>query len=314
MKKFIIKSAFFALGVGILSVVLIIFKVSTETAYSVLFHLKNEKLAQVSKKPKLIIIGGSNARYGFDSQFLEQKLGRPVINAAITYHQGLSYYLDWTKLYLKAGDYVLISPEYALTSSKEGLYGSDKLLEVAYKNEHLGNYLLNNPKIMFTQLKQGHYILNQSIENLTKKGADKQMLLTSHNENGDAINCIGKSKHFVATKVDFEKPSREYYDLLNQYAAYCRSKNIKVFISYPPVRMGSITMKTAPQEILVQSRNNLDNLVLLNTPESTIYPDNYFFDSSYHLNEEGKKLHTSRVYMDMAESIRKNDHDMAVMD
>lgn len=292
---------------------LIAYKLSTETPYSVLFHLKNEKLAQLSKKPKLVIIGGSNARYGFDSQLLEKKLGRPVVNAAITYHQGLSYYLDWVKLYLNEGDYILISPEYALTSSKKGLYGTDKLIEVAHNNEYFSSYFFSNPKILFTQLLQGHWIVSQSIDNLTSKKTDKHMLLASHNQQGDAINCFGKSENFVPTKVIFEKPSQEYFALLNQFAAYCRSKKVQVFISFPPVREGSITLQATPQNIFAQSKNHLDKPILLNTPESTIYADQYFYDSSYHLNEVGKKIHTKNVLAHMKQFIKEEDENIASM-
>jgi hypothetical protein len=310
MKKFLLKSTLFAIGIGIIFIVLLIYKVSTENPFSVLFHLKNRQLVQHSEAPKMIIIGGSNARYGFDSRYLEKKLGRPVINAAITYHQGLAYYLEWTKKYLKKGDYVLISPEYTLSSTKEGLFGTHKLIDVAYANKDFSQFLLSDSRILLNQLIQSHWILNQSLESLITDEPDKQELLASHNQNGDAINCIGKSEHFTATKISIEEPDQAYYELLNDFAAYCRAKNVKVFISFPPVRKESVTIEADPEEIVEQTKQHVSSLTVVNSPEHTLYPDRYFYDSSYHLNQEGKQFHTQQVYAGLQQVLSsQNGHN-----
>jgi hypothetical protein len=307
MKKFLLKCTLFATGIGILFIILLIYKVSTENPFSVLFHLKDRRLVQLKDKPKMIIIGGSNARYGFDSRFLETKLGRPVINAAITYHQGLAYYLEWIKKYIKEGDYVLLSPEYTLSSSREGLFGTHKLIDVAYRNKEFSRFLLSDSRILFNQLIQSHWILNQSLESLMAEKLDKQELLASHNTNGDAINCIGKSENFVPTTITIEKPDQKYYDLLNEFAAYCRSKGVKVFVSFPPARQESVTIEMASKEMVAQTKYKTSNLTVVNTPESALYPDKYFFDSSYHLNQDGKQLHTEQVYYYLQQELTKQE-------
>ncbi|QHT71079.1 hypothetical protein GXP67_32715 [Rhodocytophaga rosea] len=312
MKKFLLKCTLFATGIGTLFIILLIYKVSTENPFSVLFHLKNRQLVQLSNEPKMIIIGGSNARYGFDSRFLEKKLGRPVINAAITYHQGLAYYLEWSKKHLKAGDYVLLSPEYTLSSSREGLFGTHKLIDVAYQNKDFRNFLLSDSRILFNQLIQTHSIVNQSMESLLTNDPEKKELLASHNLHGDAINCIGKSKNFVPTKITIQKPDQQYFELLNEYAAFCRSKGVKVFISFPPARKKSVTMEIAPSAVVAQTKQKVSDFTVLNTPESALYPDRYFFDSSYHLNQDGKQLHTQQVYTNLQQILSKQNDPLLI--
>lgn len=295
MKNFVIKNLLFLAGVAIISLGLLAYKVSTENPYSILFHLKNQKLASIFNQPKIIIIGGSNARYGFNSEFLEKKYGRPVINTAITYHQGLPYYLEWSKMYLKEGDWVIISPEYALTNSSKSLLGTYQLIDVAYENEYFMKFLQDNPKVLKNQLSQSHMILNKILNNITNREIDKENLLASHNTSGDAIERHGKSENFAATTIVINKPCQDYYQLIHQYASYCQQKKIKLFLTFPPVRKESLELQTNTDLIVEKIQNEIPGILMLNTPEDTIYPDSLFYDSPYHLNAAGKELHTQKV-------------------
>ncbi len=308
MKKFLFKTAIFLVGVLLLSIVLLAYRLTSENPYSVLFHLKNSQLVTHANTNKVVILGGSNARYGFDSEYLQEKFNRPVINMGITLHQGLAYYLNWSKLYLQEGDWVIISPEYRTTDSEGGLYGSYMLVDVAPDNTHFKQYLLSDYKVIKNQLLQSHMIISQSVNSLINPDTKKEILLASHNAAGDAIGNHGKSKNYAANMVIIQKPFGDYFAVMKEFAAYCKSKHIKVFLSFPPASKDLVDVKENLQQIVALHKQELPEVIILNSPQDAFYPDNLFYDSSYHLNSAGKKIHTQHVYT------RLENHHMSSSD
>ena len=78
-----------------------------------------QQLCRETPSPKVLILSGSNALFGFDSDRLAHFLERPVINFGL--HAGLSleYLLNRYDLSLKPGDWVILPLEYELYRTAE---------------------------------------------------------------------------------------------------------------------------------------------------------------------------------------------------
>lgn len=79
--------------------------------------------AKQSASPKLIVLGGSNAMFGIDSQVLQNKLDMPVINLSI--HAGLDPHFLTTQLRntVGKGDVVVMPLEYEFYSPSDEYSG-----------------------------------------------------------------------------------------------------------------------------------------------------------------------------------------------
>ena len=99
MRKFLIKSICF-FGVLVLCY-FIIYKITYNQA-----AVKNDFMAAIIdkheiangiKQPKLIFAGGSNLAFGIDSELIEKKIGKKVVNLSLHAGLGLEFILNELK-------------------------------------------------------------------------------------------------------------------------------------------------------------------------------------------------------------------------
>ena len=71
---------------------------------------KIERLHSIDE-PKIIIIGGSSAAFGINSQLMEEYTGMPVVNLGLYAALGTKLMLDLSRSGIGEGDIVVIAPE-----------------------------------------------------------------------------------------------------------------------------------------------------------------------------------------------------------
>lgn len=96
--------------------------------YNQAFGLK-ERLMATTPSPRMILVGGSNVAFGFDSEMLEDSLGIPVVNDGLHAGLGLKFMMDDLFSKVRRGDILLIIPEYNQFFGKLA-YGGLPLAEV----------------------------------------------------------------------------------------------------------------------------------------------------------------------------------------
>ena len=74
--------------------------------------VKMAMIDDASRKPAIVILGGSNVAFGYDSKVLEEKTGMTVINAGLHAGLGLRFMMADCLPRLKKGDILVFSPEY----------------------------------------------------------------------------------------------------------------------------------------------------------------------------------------------------------
>ena len=74
--------------------------------------VKMAMIDEASRESAIVLLGGSNVAFGFDSRVLEEKTGMPVINAGLHAGLGLRFMMADCLPRLRKGDMLVFSPEY----------------------------------------------------------------------------------------------------------------------------------------------------------------------------------------------------------
>jgi hypothetical protein len=148
---------------------------------------------------------------------------------------------------------------------------------------------------------------------------DKHIYVTkNYNSNGDFRKNKGQTQDFKEssnkTNVDLLpkdkiQTSIKYNDgtlSIKNFIDWCKENKIKVIAGYPPI------IDTAPLEpdhsefLLEISQFYKDNdIEVIGTPYDFRYPASYFYNSRYHLNNEGRFIHTRKLIPDLKKALRK---------
>lgn len=268
-------------------------------------YLDKEQMLVKAESPKIIIVGGSNAAFGYRSGMIAQATGLPVVNTGLQGGIGIRYYLKAIEPHIKAGDIILISPEYHFFTN--GFIGPDTLIQLL---------LINPPGIKYVS----------SVEEVRKMivafpavhtRAIKNMVLDYHyncrkcfkeeevyfrgafDENGDYIFGNVEPEYtstpFTINVKDSPGTFKRQIRLLNQFAEITRSKGAQVVLSFPATT-GFGSVETADYFAMLEMtlRKEL-SFEVIGSPGDSQYDSRYMFDTFYHLNEEGAVIHTGKL-------------------
>jgi len=106
-------------------------------------------LVRADTQPKILLVGGSNVAFGFDSALLEEKTQMRVVNFGVHAALGQPFHADIIKNQLNPGDIVILAPEYYDYTSDDCDYvlawlsmeRDAPLFLAAAKGGHLGGLL-----------------------------------------------------------------------------------------------------------------------------------------------------------------------------
>lgn len=258
---------------------------------------KHKRLNELPS-PKLITVGGSNAMFGFNSPYMEQKLGIPVQNMSLAASLGLSFMLNEAKDDIKKGDIVLLSLEYFLGDGDNNiklllseLYPvSEKYIEYPSELERFKtkcNYI-------FRELR--NYLLI-SILSSNSNDTDAVYGRSAFNKNGSIKEELRlTTKQHLSDGMALSKT--DYYSSITKINAFIKeveSKGGTVFFSFPPVAESQFLKSPEVMEDLHKQYQKHLNAKIINKPTDSVYPDSCFYDTIYHLRSPYHTLHTDKV-------------------
>ena len=265
--------------------------------------LKAHLLATVPS-PRLIIFGGSNIAFGIDSERMEQELGMPVINDGL--HVGLGVApLAEIKKYMRPGDIIIISLEYYNFTDKTAFFGQPQYLAdwIELSPERIWD--LQDPVRqmpgLYTIMLQRK--LNRQVQNVLY-GPSLSVTRGFYtgdqfNEHGDFIGHLGPTN-----QVHFEVDNSVYpvnnvgdaYEFLESFRQFALSKGAKVFYEAQAHRQTNCDL-TGMKNIrgFFTRLKNRTGIPLLTDLTHLCLPDDYFYDTPYHLNEQGREVRTERL-------------------
>jgi len=273
------------------------------------------ELLQNTPSPRIILAGGSNVAWGIDSELMEQRLGIPVINQGLDAHLGIAPIIE-LKQYIRPGDIIIISLEYYSFANVEDFYGfpqnqADWVELSPQRIKYLHNPALEAPAIYLIMLQRkinrqiNYYLYGESLEEV--RGLYSGENFDSH---GDFVGHLDSKN---ATKYEF--PETEYpvnlldeaYGFLEGFRQYAAARGAIVFYEAQAHRQTNCNLTGMKYfrkfYSVLQDRTKIPVLTHMN---QLCLPDEYFFDTPYHLNAIGRNVRTERLIENLKEALDSN--------
>lgn len=299
MKQFLIKVSIIAIVSFVMIILIdiaILRKVDNASYYS---HERNFSLAYYRLKAlkdskKIVIIGGSSGAFGFNSRLIHEAFDLPVVNTCTHAMIGLRMQFETYKDMLRDGDIVILSPEYG--GEKERLYGGYNLLRIlsshlpeAYRKLSLRQWLFIYKFIGIHNLGTSRH---KDVEEY-----DDVYSANALNEFGD-IEWERKHKDFIKNYNISGVMDGELIDYYKYIRDYAKSKGIKLVFLPPPLMKSNF--KNCVKQIDSLAFCLKENGVPWQSPPSKYsFEDSLFFDTPYHMTQEGANIRTKAIIEDL---------------
>lgn len=273
---------------------------------------KVERLDSIDE-PKVIVVGGSSVPFGVDTKLLEEMLGMPCVNFGLYATLGTKMMLDISRDAINEGDIIILAPEtdaqtYSLYFNAEAAWqacDSDMSLLTRIGSDNYGDmlggawrYAVQKVKYFFTDGElspEGVY----NIESFDKYG--DIVYPRAYN-----IMPLGYDSSMV---IEFSEDniSDEFIDYVNEYVEFAKSKGARVLFSFSPMNEDAISEDVTLENIrsFKEYIDNAFDAELISDPNDYIYLSGYFYDSNFHLNDDGATMHTANLAADIAKALGK---------
>jgi len=264
--------------------------------------LKTDLLATVPS-PRIIIFGGSNIAFGIDSERMEHELRIPVINDGLHVALGVAPLIEIER-YLRPGDIIIISLEYYNFTDETAFYGQPQYLadwiEISPNRIwDIRDPIRQMPSIYMIMLQRK---INRQIQNYLY-GPSLDITRGFYtggkfNEHGDYVGQLDEiSAHFYIENSGYPLSNiEEAYRFLESFNQFARSNGVKVFYEAQAHRQTNCDMTGIRNIRKFFSRlRNKTTIPLLTDLDHLCLPDSYFYDTPYHLNEQGRQVRTERL-------------------
>lgn len=252
-------------------------------------------------KPRIVIVSGSNGWYSIDSPLISKTLRRPVINAAV--HFGLvTYMMERVANEVGDGDFVLMPIEYEHYVQPQGM-GVTEACFLVFNRERplppsltwyaalsacpaklqniasaLGFWWRNRPQSIHVA---------EALSVMTKEG-DR-----TDNERRSATWRGGWKLNASVSITRIDQPRIE------AAIAKMKSRGAIVAITFPVQPEESVDGPNilSRWRELVSEWTSRQNVLMVSTPESHLFPDSCFFDTPYHLHRGCTSQNTEKYIL-----------------
>lgn len=266
------------------------------------------RLLEEQPSPRIIFIGGSNVAFGVDSEAIGKQLGRNPVNMGLHGSLGLEFMLNEVVASLRAGDVVVVSPEYEIfRESYSSGSGSRLFLVLEARTENIKYIGLSNVRPL---LDDGYFIMGGILDNVADylKGAPGAGSVNDptsiykrkgFNRYGDFVEHRGKPSKAEnlcprCSEIMTGGTGRILL-LLNRFNEECKRKGAKLFYSYPAVPDEFLeSHEQRIMEIADRVRGGL-SFPVIDTPREMAYPLDNFYDTSYHLTFAGTERRAAHL-------------------
>ncbi|MCE5175655.1 MAG: hypothetical protein ABFC90_00355 [Bacteroidales bacterium] len=302
MKKFNEQIIFFILCLLLAIIVIGMVTPYNKDGYNRAFFVKDSTLINRTE-PAIILVGGSNVAFGFDSKEIEDSLGVKVINSGLHAGLGLNFIIDNIADRVRKGDVVVLCPEYTHFFGITA-FGGQPLADLFYISpkyiyKYINNYdqikciLTNTPAFLKSKLE---YMLVFAIlpeyETIYRKSA--------FNQYGDVTAHWNKGNKSYAQFENFGEGGINYkviYHYINKINEM-KSKGVNVLF-FPPA-LSETTFKNTKGDIMrIDSIFQKYNIKTFIPAKNYVFNDSLFFDTPFHLTYQGAVLHTQLLIGDL---------------
>lgn len=332
MKKILIKICLFILGVALVVSPFGIFMIVansqphiySKTYYAALVD-KVHNLRSHKNDKKIILVGGSNVAFGFNSKLIEEEFSEyKVVNFGLYAMLGTKIMMDLALESVNEGDMVFISPEINSQSTSLFFDGESTLKALeddmsiiqSLPKDNRDNVIGNYFEFVINRGKQDGVIEPSGVYQRQNFNAYGDISYSELDENGIAYRSRNRmALHYDPTMmVDYSYTvDQTFYDYVNSYNNLITKKSAKLYYSFSPVNDKSVTNKESVNDYYWSIRKNLACDVVGN-PIDYIIDSHYFYDSNFHLNDAGaiyrSYLFVQDVYRDILKTSKSPSFDI----
>ncbi|MBC2177766.1 hypothetical protein HCB27_14370 [Listeria booriae] len=248
---------------------------------------KKTSMLAACTEEKIVLLGGSSVLYGFNTNEMQRRLGKPTYNAGVNVGLGFRYMLDKVEPHLKPGDHVLLPLEFNQYTNPPYYvfgFGIDTFLHRNYWQNH--KKYQQKWKLLLISLK--HARSSATPEKLSRRkaavltdtgcylGLDMQV------RDPQTLKGIPFPDTFEETKTMVE---------IADFITRCRANNIQVTL-LPPV-FYTKNMATAWIEDLYDYFQETVSPEIFRLTASEVY------DSVYHANQQGQTRVTNQLISEL---------------
>ena len=272
------------------------------------------RLLEQTPSPRIIVVGGSNIAWGIDSELIEQEMGMPVINDGLDVHIGIIPLVELRE-HIKPGDIIIISLEYYNFASPDDFFGIPqyqadwiefspgriKYIQSPYQNSLPMITMILQRKI---NRELNRYLYNDDLSEFrgiySSKHFNTRGDFIGHLEDSTSPGMNAKYGGFPVNQLD------EAFDFLKEFNQYAIHQGATVFYEAPASRQTNCEL-TGIKYIrkfysVLQSRTKIS---LLTSVNNLCYPDEFFYDTPYHLNKEGRRIRTEQLIINLKAALAK---------
>ena len=262
---------------------------------------KFDRLLWAKDKKKVIIVGGSGSLFGFDCAVIDAALGGEyeIINLGENAQITALMYFDVIEEFITEGDIVLWCPEpgsWTLGSSnchsrfwdfRKGDYGFMQYLDLAHYDNFFSSFSRNCEKLPYGNFKD----FDRLSANMSKYGDDR----SPRNSKGERYDY----------NFDYSLTAE---DSLKTLFGNITEKGGQIFFSFAAMQdSGAWFIPPRDTQAFERQIDDLPGVTSISEFDGCIYLDKYFYDSAWHLTDEGATVRASFVAHDILKALGKID-------
>ena len=265
---------------------------------------KMERLESI-KGPKIVLIGNSNLALGIKSGLLEEAFDMPVVNMGLHGSLGNAFHEEMAKVNVQEGDLIII----AHTEFADDDTITDPVIAWLTLENHLGLWKLLRTKdipdmyFAFPDYAKRALTLWGSKEGNEQNYGDVYSRL-AFDEYGDIAferqnSQLDADTYFTQETVKVPEINDTCVNRLNELNQYVTDRGATLLVAAYPIADVAVT---PPVQDYIAFQEKLQES--LDCPVISDYTDyfmdkSYFYDTNYHLTDEGAVLRTNQLIKDL---------------
>ncbi len=251
--------------------------------------------------PKVIVIGGSNATFGIDSEVLERALCKPVVNMTIHASLGFRFMVDEIKGSLGKGDLVIAAPEHSGYSAPV----KDNDIHMLTVDRYPAALDLlpwyRRPRILLgimVMRAQGAWKI--LIGEWKNDDPHPVYRASGFNERGDLISHHGMPPRELSSqqRIGHFRPmfGDGFWPIAQELADSVRVHGARLVFVWPVIARTSYRPEF--HEAIGKGLRE-HGFTMVGSSDDYSMPDSAFHDTHYHLRPAGRQLRTERLVRDL---------------
>lgn len=273
------------------------------------YGIKYERLIKTKGEKRIIVVAGSSALFGIDSDYMENQFqdDYTVINFGTNANMNILFFLEAIIPHLTKDDIVVFAPEqygpFAYHTNGNPEFTNVTLQGIASCYNLLENIDVSLYTDVFNSIMQYCAITDNMPELAWDNYGDEL------NKLGDLAKLTDKMNsptYRNAANGEFRFDSTvipaEYISNLNRVIDKTSKSGAKIFFSYPPHNKNNVKASHLNSATYTSYNNWIAKTVkcpLISDVRNYIYNGEYFANTDYHLNAVGRKLHTKQLAQDI---------------